>query len=648
MADVWGRWKQDMRCLSAMWFSKISGDTHKQRLEGFYSSQADAYDDFRAEFLHGRMQMLESCAARLRGSTGMVWVDLGGGTAENVKMMSEVMELEAFDKIYVVDICSALCEVARQKVQRLGWTNVEIVEEDACIFKPDTEATLVTFSYSLSMIPPFMKVIDQALSYLSEDGIVGVADFYTSAKYDTPNRQHYWLQRWFWRSVFDLDGIDLGPDRRQYLEHSLEPVFEFNGRGKIPYVPVLRAPYYVWIGRRINSEKVDLSRFPIRASDDLEGKRPSQFPTTFLYSLSWEDPREDEKVLQITRNDTVLTLTSGGCNALDLVLQGAELVVSVDINPAQSYLLELKRIAIMRLPFGDVWLMFGEGVHPKFLQLFQKEIAPFLSQGAANFWRRKSRYFRKGLYYQGGMGRLIRAVRALAKVTRKEQWIECLVNAPTLEKQKDLWFATAGKWLTQTSKITRLLAYVVTNRLVLWYCAGVCKGQLNHIYKEDTIYNYIVRCLNSTVASSHLRDSNYFYRCCLTGKFVPHCCPRYLERENFEKLKIELASRACLLIRTGSFVEELKKRMYTKVILMDHVDWLDQTDIDILCEALKEHVKPGGRVIWRSASRAPHYAKSITDAGFTVRQISTNDSYMDRVNMYASFHVAVRNRHNLQ
>ncbi|KAJ7295612.1 hypothetical protein O6H91_Y176300 [Diphasiastrum complanatum] len=88
--------------------------------------------------------------------------------------------------------------------------------------------------------------------------------------------------------------------------------------------------------------------------------------------------------------------------------------------------------------------------------------------------------------------------------------------------------------------------------------------------------------------------------------------------------------------------------MYTKVILMDHVDWLDQTDIDILCEALKEHVKPGGRVIWRSASRAPHYAKSITDAGFTVRQISTNDSYMDRVNMYASFHVAVRNRHNLQ
>lgn len=42
--------------------------------------------------------------------------------------------------------------------------------------------------------------------------------------------------------------------------------------------------------------------------------------------------------------------------------------------------------AIDRLPFEDVWKMFGDGVHPKFEQLLDREIAPFLSQGAANFW----------------------------------------------------------------------------------------------------------------------------------------------------------------------------------------------------------------------------------------------------------------------
>jgi hypothetical protein len=65
--------------------------------------------------------------------------------------------------------------------------------------------------------------------------------------------------------------------------------------------------------------------------------------------------------MDINPSDTVLTLTSGGCNALNLLLHGAGHVVSVDCNPAQSSLLELKRTAIAQLPYEDVWKMFGEG-----------------------------------------------------------------------------------------------------------------------------------------------------------------------------------------------------------------------------------------------------------------------------------------------
>lgn len=105
---------------------------------------------------------------------------------------------------------------------------------------------------------------------------------------------------------------------------------------------------------------------------------------------------------------------------------------------------------------------------------------------------------------------------------------------------------------------------------------------------------------------------------------------------------------------------------------MDHVDWLEQGDIDTLCAALRDQVKPGGRVIWRSASRSPKYAKCIEKAGFdgksprhqflpalaiyaenvrictdycfrcAVIRITTSDMYMDRVNMYASFYVGIR------
>ena len=52
-----------------------------------------------------------------------------------------------------------------------------------------------------------------------------------------------------------------------------------------------------------------------------------------------------------------LTLTSGGCNALNLCIQGAAQVVSVDCNPAQSALLELKAVAIQCASFATTALI---------------------------------------------------------------------------------------------------------------------------------------------------------------------------------------------------------------------------------------------------------------------------------------------------
>lgn len=247
--------RDDMLVLKTIWFSKISGDTHKARLESFYGPQAHAYDRFRAGFLHGRRGLLRACAEQmtaLANKEDLVWVDLGGGTAENVDMMADYMDLGAFKKIYVVDLCGPLCQVALEKVKRRGWLNVEIVEGDVCHFAPPggAAATLVTFSYSLSMIPPFMDAVDRALSYLDKErGVLGIADFYTSGKYDLAERQHSYLTRWFWRAIFDVDGIDLGPERRAYVEHHMHRVMEINNSGRIPYVPLLRAPYYVWLGR---------------------------------------------------------------------------------------------------------------------------------------------------------------------------------------------------------------------------------------------------------------------------------------------------------------------------------------------------------------------------------------------------------------
>lgn len=119
-----------------------------------------ADDSFRSKFLWGRKPLLAACAARLSSTPGeMVWVDLGGGTAENISMMETYMDLKKFKKVYVVDLCTSLCEQARAKVASKGWTNVEVVEGDACEFvPPEGTATLVTFSYSLTSEQKFTNL----------------------------------------------------------------------------------------------------------------------------------------------------------------------------------------------------------------------------------------------------------------------------------------------------------------------------------------------------------------------------------------------------------------------------------------------------------------------------------------------------------
>ena len=66
-------------------------------------------------------------------------------------MMAEMLPIKQFKAIYVVDLCKSLCKEAANKVRQKGWTNVHVIECDACTFEPpEGVVTLVTFSYSLT------------------------------------------------------------------------------------------------------------------------------------------------------------------------------------------------------------------------------------------------------------------------------------------------------------------------------------------------------------------------------------------------------------------------------------------------------------------------------------------------------------------
>ena len=52
---------------------------------------------------------------------------------------------------------------------------------------------------------------------------------------------------------------------------------------------------------------------------------------------SWDDINLIKKALQINSNDIVFSITSGGCNILNLLLFDPKKIIAVDYNPYQTF-----------------------------------------------------------------------------------------------------------------------------------------------------------------------------------------------------------------------------------------------------------------------------------------------------------------------
>ncbi|MDO5554029.1 MAG: class I SAM-dependent methyltransferase [Planctomycetia bacterium] len=242
------RFLSDLRTVSTMVFKRVRGKSHKERLEGFYSGQAKAYDDFRRRLLKGREQLWSSVPIK----DGMVWADIGGGTGANIQNFGD--NIKRLKKVYIVDLSESLLAIADERIKANGWTNVETVCADATTWiPPEQKVDVVSFSYSLTMIPDWFNAIDHATEILADDGLVAVVDFYVSRKYPESGRtRHGFWTRSFWPVWFSCDNVFPSADHIPYLTHKFELLSLEENRGRIPWHPFFwwKMPYYQLIGKK--------------------------------------------------------------------------------------------------------------------------------------------------------------------------------------------------------------------------------------------------------------------------------------------------------------------------------------------------------------------------------------------------------------
>jgi S-adenosylmethionine-diacylgycerolhomoserine-N-methlytransferase len=223
----------EARTLLTMLRGQPRAGSHAERLQAFYAPQAAHYDRFREQLLHGRDDLLR----RLPLEPGDALIELGGGTGRNIEFLAE--RVQALGRVEVVDLCPALLAQARQRCA--PWPNVHVIEADVTHYRPAQPADVVLLSYALTMIPDWRTAAHNAYAMLRPGGTLAIVDFCLG------ETQPRWLGG-FWRRWFAHDGVHLSREHAAVLR-ALFPEHEYaERRAPVPYLPLLRVPYYLFLG----------------------------------------------------------------------------------------------------------------------------------------------------------------------------------------------------------------------------------------------------------------------------------------------------------------------------------------------------------------------------------------------------------------
>jgi S-adenosylmethionine-diacylgycerolhomoserine-N-methlytransferase len=130
--------------------------------------------------------------------------------------------------------------LAQARRRFAGLRGVRVLESDALAYRPSAPLDAVYFSYSLTMMPDWRRALEHALSLLKPEGLLGVVDF--MAPQGT-------LEQGFWTRWFRHDGVRLDRAHLDALRARTQTVYYRDGRARVPYLPLVRVPYFVYVGR---------------------------------------------------------------------------------------------------------------------------------------------------------------------------------------------------------------------------------------------------------------------------------------------------------------------------------------------------------------------------------------------------------------
>jgi S-adenosylmethionine-diacylglycerol 3-amino-3-carboxypropyl transferase len=311
-----------------------------------------------------------------------------------------------------------------------------------------------------------------------------------------------------------------------------------------------------------------------------------------FFSQCWEDPRLDAEALGIQPHHVVLTVTSGGDNALSLAALGPSRLICVDANQAQQWMLHLKIAGAKRLAHGEYLELLGVRHSPCRTDLY-RECRPALPPEARLFWDRRIAKIERGVLLSGRYECYLGAFRKVLRLIEGRRRIRRLFDLESVEEQRRFY---DEEW---NRPLWRLFFRIFFSRTMLGL-AGMDRSCFTYVDGIGDFGRHFLERARHVLAEIPVRDNYFLAQICL-GRFLDErALPPYLLPENFEALKEGIGRVEVLTEELGSLLGRLDAESVDRFNFTNVFEWVSLETFHEMLREIHRVARPGGRLCYRN------------------------------------------------
>ncbi len=332
-----------------------------------------------------------------------------------------------------------------------------------------------------------------------------------------------------------------------------------------------------------------------------------------VYPQIWEDPRVDLEALEITPTSRIITIASGGCNALSYLTANPSHITAVDLNETHVALVRLKLAAATHLPNHMTFFrFFGAACDHRNARLYDDLIAPHLDAATRAYWegrdltgRRRITRFGRNFYRSGLLGKFIGTGHLAARMLGGNP--ARMVTATTRAEQTHIYQTELDPLFDK-----KIVRWITAHRASL-FGLGIPPAQYDALCDGGTRpMAEVLRERVKRLATDHDIHDNYFAWQAFARSYNPAssgspatsgACPPYLAKENFLAIKTRASRVQVLKQNMIHFLAAEPAESLDRFVLLDAQDWMDDDTLNRLWRQITRTARPGARVIFRTAGR---------------------------------------------